>query len=187
MKLQTTILGAILLVSADTPIRDEEKADVAALQGFWVLKTTEYMGAKAEQDPTEDELAKLFRYRSGTVEEREVPEDLAHHRTTMEIKGDTFERREWVGCFNGGEGRVISRIGKYKFDLDRKARMIEFWAHKASERGVVPWELNYTYRLDGDTLKLGWHFSNEPSKLPTTFSTDKDEEVVVLTYRREKK
>src|SRR5262249_15624147 len=32
--------------------------EMSALQGVWVLKTTEYLGEKADQDPTDDELGK---------------------------------------------------------------------------------------------------------------------------------
>src|SRR5436190_2053031 len=59
--------------------RDRSRAR-EALQGLWVVKTTEYLGEKATQDPTDVvEIEKLRSYRSRPAEERELPEDFTEY------------------------------------------------------------------------------------------------------------
>jgi hypothetical protein len=183
-----TVLATLLLVAADAPQQAREQADVRALQGFWVLKTTEYLGEKADQDPTEDPLRKLLDYRRATTaEEREVPVDYRQHRTTVEFNGGSFEFRQWIWPFNGEPGGVDSTVGEYKLDLRRNPpvmeRHYEFRYGKHREERTV----YCTYLVKGDTMLWCVSLTNNPKNLPAEFTTDKDEDVVLLTWKREKK
>jgi uncharacterized protein (TIGR03067 family) len=182
-----SILAAFLLVSADTPKQSPEKADVEALQGFWVLKTTEYLGEKADQDPTEDELAKLVEYRRRLPEERELEMNFRNQRKTLEFKGNTFEYREWIRPFSGEEGRVWSDKGTYKLDVSRSPKVMERKITISELPGHETTTYYCIYSVKGDVLQFCLNLSSDPKKLPTTFVTDKDEDVVLLTFRREKK
>ena len=42
------------------------------------------------------------------------------------------------------------------------------------------------YSVEGDTMRWAMHKSDRLSKLPRSFTTGKDPDVVVLTFRREK-
>jgi hypothetical protein len=174
----------LLLAAAPLPLKTPEELDAVTLQGRWVLKTTEYLGEKANQDPTECPVERrLLKLRLRTAEERELPEDFKKYRTTLEIKGNTYDYRQWVVPFNGGKGEVRSQKGTYKLDAKRSLRVMA----RLELGEPQPRTVHYTYQVRGDTLKMGLHFSNDRKKLPKTFTTDKDEDVVVLTFRREKK
>ena len=63
-------------------IRVEE---TVALQGLWVLKTTEYLGEKADQDPADDELERLYSRRRIPAELQELDEDTSQLRKSETI------------------------------------------------------------------------------------------------------
>ncbi len=177
------LLVALAPISADTPKQDPEKADVAALQGTWVLKTTEYLGEKADQDPTEDEIGKRWLRRAVMAEERELEEYLSERRTILEFKGRTADYRQWIRPLCGGEGGIRSFKGPYRLRAGNTPKILE----RQFETGREQTTVYSIYSIQGDTLLLCLSLSNDPKRLPKTFSTDKDEDVVLLTFRREKK
>src|SRR2546423_1434030 len=120
------LVAPLLLAAAPRPILTPEKADIAALQGFWVLKTTEYLGLKENQDITECPIEKkVLKLRRGTAEEREVPVNFKKYRTTLEFKGNSYDFRRWFVPFNGGEGGIDSQQGTYKLDVSQSPRVME--------------------------------------------------------------
>jgi hypothetical protein len=172
---------AVLLV--ESLVAGDAAREVAALQGLWILKTTEYLGEKADQDPEEDELEPLFARRRVPVEERELVEDARERRTTLAFKGDTFERRQW-GCFScGGVGHPISVKGTYSLDVGRSPKVMERWwqDHGPREETHVTYCI---YTVRGDTLLMSVNIGNDPEYLPRKFSTAEDENVVLLTFKR---
>lgn len=178
-----TIFVALLLISADAPKQTRKQADIAALQGLWVLKVTEFRGLRAEQDPVEDEPAKRLRSQRRIAEERELPDDSRQYRTTLEFRGNTFEHRQWIAFLDGEGGRVRLVKGTYTIDDRRRPPVMEWRGGEGKEVRSVSW----IYSVRGDALQCCIHLSNDPERLPTTFATDKDDDLVLLTYRREKK
>jgi len=179
------LLAAPLLLAAAPPTQTAEKADIAALQGFWVLKTTEYLGEKANQDPTDCPIEKrLLKLKRRTAEERELPEDLKKYRITLEFKGNGYDYRRWAVPFDLDEGYIESIKGKYKLDVKRTPRVMEQRFVRVPFGRIIGY---CTYQVRGDTLKMGVHLAGDKKNLPKTFTTDKDEDVAVLTFRRERK
>ncbi len=161
-------------------VRGEE---VVALQGLWVLKTTEYLGEKADQDSTDDEFAKLDSRRRIPAELRGLDEDNSQLRTTLIFKGRTFEWRQWTARFSGGVGEVTSIEGIYHLDVDRSPKVME----KRCKPGCTRDESEITswiYSVQGDTLLICASLTNDPRRLPTQFVTVKDKDVVLLTFKR---
>jgi uncharacterized protein (TIGR03067 family) len=181
-------LAALLLVSAAPPRPASEKADVAALQGFWVLKTTEYLGLKGERDPTESEHAKLWAVRLADLpEERALAvKELKKQRTTLEFKGNTYEWRQWRYAFVRRRSGVESTKGTFKLDVRRKPKVME---RRYAEPGGAKAISYGIYTVQGETLRLCVNFRapEDPKKLPKSFVTDDEEEVALFTFRREKK
>jgi uncharacterized protein (TIGR03067 family) len=159
--------------------------EVAALQGVWVLKTTEHLGQKADQDPVEDELEKLFLRRRNPAETRELQDDASIRRTTLAFKGSALVFRQWIVPFNGREGGLTSIEGTYHLDVDRNPKvMVTSW-----KRGVDQGEIQVghcIYSVRSDTLLMCVSFNADPKLLPTKFATEQDADVVLLTYKREK-
>jgi uncharacterized protein (TIGR03067 family) len=172
-------------------LRDRDRAlDRAALQGRWVLKTTEWLGQKADQDPTDEEHEKYrstlgWRSSPGRLaEEREMPEDFTKYRTTMEFKGRTFEHRQWAWRFRGGGG-VNSTQGTYSLDVHRNPKVLEeVWKDPVTEEFHVD---RYVYEVRGDTLQVCLTFNADPRHLPTKFVADADEDVLLLTWKRQQR
>jgi uncharacterized protein (TIGR03067 family) len=159
--------------------------EVAALQGLWVLKTTEYLGEQADQDPTEDELEKLFARQRDPVEKREVVADARQRRTTLAFKGETFEQRQWIVPVYGGAGRVISIRGTYQLDVDQSPKAMErIWEEDTNLRRTHA--AYCIYSVQGDTLLMCVNFNNDPGHLPTEFATGVNEDVALLTFKRER-
>jgi hypothetical protein len=179
-------IAAFLLVSADTrrPARAEVKSDLELLQGCWVLKTTEWCGLKADQDPTEDESYRRWTLCHRRAEERELPTDLREERTTLEIKGNNYVWRQWWHAIQSSAG-VASFEGTLVLDGKRSPPILT----RIPERtpGIVQTTVFSRYSIDNNTLRLLMNFSNDRDQLPTSFVTDNDEDVVVLTFKREKK
>jgi uncharacterized protein (TIGR03067 family) len=183
------ILAAALLISAAPPPRPSEKADLAALQGVWVLKTTEYLGEKADQGPTESVIEEALAYRRALPEEREIVRDrLKRYRTTLEFKGATFVCRFWFTPLDGGEGGWVRAIkGSYTLDVSRHPRvMARLPPRKRRDGGKAPCSYLGLYSLQGDTLKLCVNVEDQ-TKLPQKLATGDDEDVVLLTFRRERR
>jgi hypothetical protein len=155
------------------------------LQGLWVLKTTEYLGERANQDPTDEaEIHRLGCLRSEVAEERELTEDLRKHRTTLEFKGWTFEYRRWDVGRCGAPSHTASTQGTYHLDVHRKPKVLKkVWVDPLFVEPQIRYGI---YSVEGDTLQVCIHFNQELKDLPTTFKTDKDEDVVLLTFKRER-
>src|SRR3954468_19968694 len=63
------------------------------------------------------ELEKLWSRLKEPAETRDLAEDLTQYRTTLEFKGNTFERRQWkFSCRWAG---VVSTEGAYHLDVHR--------------------------------------------------------------------
>jgi uncharacterized protein (TIGR03067 family) len=168
---------AALLV--ESLVAKDRAREVAALQGLWILKTTEYLGEKADQDPVEDELEILFSRQRIRVEERELVEDLSERRITLAFKGNSFEFRQ----LSFHQGGFHTFKGTYHLDVDRSPKVME---RRWEEHGVRDeTHIFYSvYSLQGDTLLMCVSLNNDPRRLPTKFSTAEDEDVVLLTFKR---
>jgi hypothetical protein len=182
---------AILLVSSDTPRHSRASvkvlSDLEVLQGFWVLKTTEWCGLKADQDPTEDENLRRSERLSRRAEERELPIDFSDLRTTLEIEGNTFVYHNGLAVYRGGCIMTNPRTD-WTFTLDTSYEP-PVMTKRLKEPVIADGDETFyaSYSVQGNTLWLGIEESNDPKKLPATFVTDKDEHVVVLMFKREKK
>jgi hypothetical protein len=164
-----------LLVDADAA------REAVALQGVWVLKMTEYLGEKAEQDPVEDELEKLRARHRTPVEELEVVEDLSQRRTTLAFNNNSFEFRLMSIQYPG----FHTVKGTYLLDVERSPMVME---RSWEEQGIrEETHVSYsTYSLQGNTLRMCVSLSNDRRRLPTKLETADDEDIVLLTFKREK-
>lgn len=155
--------------------------EAVALQGVWVLKMTEYLGEKAEQDPVEDELEELRRRLRTPVEAREVVEDLSQRRTMLAFHNNSFEFRLWSIQYPG----FHTVKGTYFLDVEQSPKvMVRSW----EEHGIrdETHDSYSTYSLQGDTLRMCVSRSNDQRRLPTKLETADDEDIVLLTFKREK-
>jgi hypothetical protein len=163
--------------------------DLEALQGTWVLKSTEWCGMSADQDPTDDPTLRRREIAARRLaEERELPTNERNCRTTLKITGSEFvlwngvAATSQVGCFSSRE----LTSGTFTLDSTQRppimTRQIE-----QSQGGDENTKFLAIYWIQGNTLRLGIERSNDPEKLPASCVTDKDEDVVVLTFRRERR
>jgi hypothetical protein len=185
--------AAFLLVSGDTPRQDRAKvkftSDLELIQGIWVLKTTECCGLKADQDPTEDETyCRREIEQRRLAEQRELPTHAFDERTILEIKDTAFVFRNGVAVStNGGCIRTTeSTEGTITLNSSPEPRVM---TKRLTQPAIVDGDetVYASYSVKGNTLRLGIELLNDPMKLPTTFVTDKDKNVVVLTFKRGKK
>jgi uncharacterized protein (TIGR03067 family) len=147
--------------------------EMAALQGVWILKTAEYLGEKADQDPTDNELEKLFSRQQTPAEERELVEDNSRGRTTLAFKGGTFENRQWIIGFGCGKGYLRSIEGTYDLDVDRSPKVMKRRWQEHGVRDEI--HLRYCiYSLQSDTLLMCFSLKDDPRCLPTRFATTED-------------
>jgi hypothetical protein len=104
----------------------------------------------------------------------------------LKIKGNGLVLRDTSTRFDGSFHRWKKK-GTLALDPSGKRRVMTWrlpeWPGRVGERITYA-----SYSVEGDTLRLGITlFSNDPKKLPAKFVTDSDDDVVVLTYRRERK
>jgi hypothetical protein len=161
--------------------------EMAALQGIWVLKTAEYLGEKAGQDPTDDdELDKLFSRQQTPAEERELSEDTRQYRTTLAFKSVSFEYRHWIRGFgSGGDGYPRLIEGTYSLDVDRSPKiMIRRWQEEGMRDEIHL--RSCIYSVQGDTLRMCFNLEKDAQRLPRRFVTHEDKDVVLLTFKRER-
>jgi hypothetical protein len=176
------------LLAAGPPAPSPEKADVAALQGLWVLKTSEYLGEKAILDPVDESYLWKRRILSARQpEERELPIDLKKFRTTLRFKGNTFEMRKWYVPFCGEEGGRVETIkGTYRLDVSRRPKVLKRWAKVWFLAVDAGKSVDCYYDVKGDTLRLAvW--KDEVARRPKSFDTWKEKGLLVMVYRREGK
>jgi hypothetical protein len=207
-----TLLGAgIAALTGWVPREAQSHYDLAALQGLWVLKTSEWLGQMADQDPTEDEWYRRAVLRERLPEERELPIDLQEERTRLEIKGATLIRHNGLkfnrgGCF----GTEPDSEWTIRLDVTREPRTMVWrrvpsavrsgewlayaWRRRLLSGEAWPWGgqpaeriLYFSYRVDGDTLSLGVVGCNDPERLPALGTVSEDGDAVVLTFRRVKR
>jgi uncharacterized protein (TIGR03067 family) len=177
-------VAATLLFSGEPSRVGRVKDDLAVLQGTWVLKTAEYLGERTDQDPEEDELCRKRALRGRLDDTRESRADFGEDRTTLTIRGNAFTwRSPPVAAFGGGFNEVEPTRGTLTLDGSRKPRVLTRQLVEPTSAGEKT--VYATYSVEGNTLRLGMFFSNDPKRLPTRFVTDKDEDVVVLTFKRE--
>jgi uncharacterized protein (TIGR03067 family) len=160
------------------------KEDLAALQGCWVLKTAEWCGLRCDQDPADQ---KTYHTRTSPVELTELPRDLRNERTTLKIVGASFVWRHGIAATtNGGCIRKAEETeGTIVLDTSRKLPVM---TRQLVQPFAIGGEKTYyaVYTVKGDTLRLAMEYSNDPKKLPAAFVTDNNQDVVVLTFKRER-
>jgi len=141
-----------------------------------------------------DQVDMKWEYLNRLPEDRERELDLKKYRTTLTIKGNAFVIRQ--------KGRVSAK-GQFRLHVDTKPKVMErrttkfdYSFHEASSSVFSGEDTWYSiYSLEGDTLK--WCFrelTNERGvltpgglkDLPAKFATDRDEDVYLLTFKREK-
>jgi uncharacterized protein (TIGR03067 family) len=174
-------LLAIALSAVPRAGRDEE-ADLKALQGTWVLRTVEWLGEEAEQDDPPDEAHLLLRYRSAQAEERGLPPETDKPLASITFRSDTFAWRAWVRLFNDYSGRKHLRVTRGRFTLD--ARSGPKVMKRYGPGGGAP--LYCIYSVEGDTLRWCLTESGDRKSLPRAFSTGTDEDVLLLTFKRQR-
>jgi hypothetical protein len=182
---------ALLLVSSNPhrrcfpQVRDEEGLE--ALQGLWVLKTSEWMGERTDLDPADGPTYARGAHSGRQLEERETPVDPQDGRTTLAFKGNAYVwQNHGVVPFGGGCIRRPERVpGIITLDQTRRPPVM-IRRYNCWRGGPDIATARFIYSVKGDTLRLAGTLSDDPKALPTTFVTDKDEDVVVLTFRREK-
>jgi hypothetical protein len=182
---------ALLLVSSNPQrrphpqVRDEE--GIEALQGLWVLKTSEWMGERTDLDPADSPIYPSATHSGSRPEEWELPVDLRDERTTLQINGSNYVWRHLPLVLFGGPGirRPESVPGIIFLDQTRRPPVM-VRRYNGWKGGPDIATARFSYSVKGDTLLLAGTLSDDPKALPTAFLTDKDEDVVVLTFRRER-
>jgi uncharacterized protein (TIGR03067 family) len=189
-----TVLAALFMMSADTLRQASKEDDVEALQGIWVLQTVEQLGEKTDQNAMMDPVDLRREYLNSLPEERELNPDAKKYRSTLTIKENTFVFREM--------GRT-SAEGQFKLHVDKKPKVMKrrtikfiYHIHEASWSVFSSEDTYYSiYSIEGDTLK--WCYRQVVDEkglltpgglkdLPAKFATDRDEEVFLLTFKRER-
>jgi hypothetical protein len=180
-------IAAAPLLPENCPRQARVKDDLATLQGIWVLKTTEYLGEKDDdQDPTENQLSGGHRS-SSPVEEWSLPVDLKEFRTVLEIKGQRFIWRNGLGISHRGGCIRGTELTEGTFTLDGSHRPPVLTRNLGRSDLTNEEQIVYaSYSIEEDSLRLAMTFSNDPKKLPAALVTDKDDDVVMLTFKREK-
>jgi hypothetical protein len=212
-KLLVMLVGLAVVIASLTgwaPRQAQSHNDLAALQGLWVLKTSEWLGQMAYQDPTEDEWYRRAVLRVRLPEERELPIDLQEERTTLEIKGATLIRHNGLRVNRGGcFGTELDSEWTIRLDVTQEPRTMVWrpvqsavrsgewlayaWLRRLLSGEAWPWGgqpaeriLYVSYRVDGDALRLGVVGCDDPERLPALGTVSEDGDAVVLTFRRVK-
>jgi hypothetical protein len=144
-------------------------------------------------------------------EERELPIDLQEERTTLEIKGATLIRHNGLRVNRGGcIGTEPDSEWTIRLDVTLEPRTMAWrpvqsavrsgewlayaWLRRLLSGETWPWGgqpaeriLYVSYRVDGDSLRLGVVGCNDPERLPALGSVSEDGDAVVLTFRRVKR
>jgi uncharacterized protein (TIGR03067 family) len=137
-------------------------------------------GGEDGPGPREDEVERVWlSLLKERVEEREVAEEAADKRTLLEFKGGDFLQRHWDVGDCGVKGHAAWVTGTYHLDVRRHPKVLQKWwdGTKSTSRGI--------YRLDGDTLQVCLRLDGDSTNLPASFATEKDPNVVLLTFKRE--
>ena len=133
-------------------------------------------------------------YLNSLPEERELKPDGKKYQSTLTIKENTF--------VFGKMGRT-SAEGQFKLHVDKTPKVMErrtikfiYHIHEASWSVFSSEDTYYSiYSIEGDTLK--WCYREVVDEkgrctpgglkdLPTRFATDRDEAVILLTFKRER-
>jgi hypothetical protein len=187
--------GLLFLTSPPASTSARRRDDLRALQGTWVLQTVEWLGEKTEQDATLDTSDLMQEYRHRLAEERALPQDRTRYRTTLSVKANAFEFRQ--------SGRV-SAVGHFRLHLGRTPKVMErrttrftYFIHDVSCSRFADTDTYFCiYSLEGNTLKWcqregtdakGLSAPASLKALPATFATGQDEDVYLLTFKRERR
>lgn len=187
MRYALLMLPAFLSLSADAADHAPQQADLKALQGLWILKTVEQCGVITNQDGSMSPLARRSQRLWSLPEERELlPQRLRdEYRTTLVIAGDRF--------FFHQQGRVSAK-GQFKLETTKVPKVIErntvsyryhFHDHSFS---IHSKEGTYhsIYKVEGGVLTwCQWH-NGDRKHLPSEFATGDDEDILLLTFHRER-
>jgi uncharacterized protein (TIGR03067 family) len=180
---------AAALAPADAPRKPPaDTVDaVQRLQGTWVLNTAEYMGEWTDQDPTDDEVEVFQRRRPWMKDVGQVLPDLKELRTVFEFKGHHFAYRQPYHAFNGGGVSVGTTEGTFTVDAAQEPKvMTRAWVEDFGSRQEAR-SARCIYRVSDDWLQMAFALPGGRGGLPTQFTTAGPEEVVVLTFRRERR
>lgn len=189
MQYALLILPAFLLPSADAADHAAQRDDLKALQGLWILKTVEQCGVKTNQDDSMTPLARRSQRLWSLPEERNLLPDWQRlrddYRTTLVIAGDRFVFHQ--------QGRVSAK-GQFKLETDKTPKVIErstisYRYHFHDESfSIHSKEGTYhsIYKIEGGVLTWCQWYNGDRKHLPSEFATCDDEDVLLLTFHREK-
>jgi hypothetical protein len=211
--LLVVLLGAGLVALLGRAEAAVVRADLAALQGLWVLKSSECMGETADdQDPTADGTHLRYVRLARRPEERELPVDFRDERTTLEFKGDVLVHYNGLQVFRGIGCLWTDPLSEWtiRLNVSREprtmawrpveptvrptARAVYDWLRSCLSGGTRPSGghpakrvLYANYQVKGDILRLGVVVADSVARLPDPRgSAGADQDAVVLTFRRDR-
>ena len=159
-----------------------EAEDTTALQGTWVLQTVEWLGEESDQDAFLSDVDLRREHLRRNAEERELPQGRKQQRTIVSIKGNTFTfeamKRYWAG-----DDCRCSWGGTFALDVSRGWKVMERRYDGFGNHPVAGCSL---YSIQGDTMRWCLRDSGGPDDLPTKFATDRDPDVYLLTFKRDR-
>jgi hypothetical protein len=158
-----------------------EAEDTKALQGTWVWQTAEWLGEKADQDALLSDVDLRREYLHRKPEERELPQDRKKWRTTLTVKGNAFTFQVTKLSWDGDTESTWSWGGTFTLDVSKGKKVME------RRYEDIHLETGYSlYSVQGDTMRWCLSYPGGPDDLPTKFATDRDPDVFLLTFKRER-
>lgn len=152
--------------------------DVKSLQGIWTLKTVEWLGETADQDTTPN-----VGRRSALGDHCDVL--FTSGRITLTIDGSRYVLRQ--GGRETATGRFTLDVGKWPKVMARHEHA-GYRFHVSSYRLFPIDDTFYSiYSLEHDTLRWCQRdlFPRDFHGIPSTFATREDEDVYLLTFKRD--
>lgn len=153
--------------------------DVKALQGIWVLKTVEWLGETTDQDTT------TRRSHVGWRPADHCDVLFTSGRITLTIDGNLYVLRQ--GGRETAAGRFTLDVGKWPKVMARHEHA-GYRFYVASYRLFPIDDTFYSiYSLEDDTLRWCQRdlFPRDFHGIPSTFATREDEDVYLLTFKRD--
>jgi uncharacterized protein (TIGR03067 family) len=169
------LLAAGSLIGAD--FRDDRiELKSEQLEGTWALHTVEWLGEEADQLWWCDDGPA-----SECVEARELRKLVMDRMTLTFRKHGFFVRQKALDRQGGCIIWPSSWKGVYCIDQTRQPHALRTYPEDRNRQNP----LYAIFAVEGDTLKLCFRDNDGDGRpLPRTFSTEKDSDVYLLTFRR---
>lgn len=152
------LLPCIMAMAADTkPATEAKPGESKSLQGTWMATSIEVNGNKVSEDVMKE-----------AGEQRLVFED---------GKGTIKKGSELLGEFT------------YKVDAEKSPKTLDISLNKGSGdfKQYEGKKSRAIYEVKGDSMKVCWTFFESDRTRPTEFATSADSNLLLVTYKREKK